>query len=124
MTLSFGLLANADEPDEPAEPEVEAKKFRHVVLFKFKDEVTKDQVTMIEKAFAELPNKIKTIIDFEWGTDVSQEGLSQDFTHCFVVTFKDQAGLDVYLPHEDHQAFVAMLKPSLDKVLVVDYVTR
>ena len=32
--------------------------------------------------------KVDTIHDFEWGTDISVENLSQGFTHCFLVTFK------------------------------------
>jgi quinol monooxygenase YgiN len=96
--------------------------YRHVVLFKFKDSATPEQVQSIEKAFAELAGKIDTVKAFEWGTNVSPEGHNDGFTHCFFVTFADKAGLEVYLPHADHQAFVAKLKPILDKVCVVDYV--
>lgn len=96
--------------------------YRHVVLFKFKDTATPEQVQSIEKAFAELAGKIDTVKAFEWGTNVSPEGHNDGFTHCFFVGFADKAGLEVYLPHADHQAFVAKLKPILDKVCVVDYV--
>jgi hypothetical protein len=96
--------------------------YRHVVLFKFKDSATPEQVQSIEKAFAELATKIDTVKAFEWGTNVSPEGLNDGFTHCFFVGFADKAGLEVYLPHAEHQAFVAKLKSILDKVCVVDYV--
>ena len=55
---------------------------------------------------------------------MSPEGLNDGFTHCFFVTFADKAGLDAYLPHAEHQAFVAKLKPVLDKACVVDYVAK
>lgn len=98
---------------------------RHVVLFKFKDDASKEQVKKIEKAFGQLKSKIPTIIDYEWGdTTISAEKLNDGFTHCFVVTFKDMAGLKTYMPHPAHKAFVALLKPSLDKVLVVDFVAK
>ena len=97
--------------------------YRHVVLFKFKDDAPTEKVDAIVKAFGELKNQIPTIIDYEWGPNVSPEGLDDGFTHCFFVSFKDKAGLDVYLPHSAHKEFVEMLKPQLDKVLVVDYVT-
>ena len=97
---------------------------RHVVMFKFKDSATKEQITSIEKAFAARPKKINTITAYEWGTNVSKENKSQGFTHCFVVTFKDQAGLDVYTPHPAHKAFVAQLLPILDKVLVLDFIAQ
>ena len=100
---------------------MEAKVLRHVVLFKFLDNVNKESVARIEAAFLELKNKIPQIVSIEWGTNVSPEGLSQDFTHCFFVTFHSEADRDVYLPHPEHQAFGSLLGPYLDKVLVVDY---
>jgi hypothetical protein len=94
---------------------------RHVVLFKFKEGTTTTQVSAIEEAFRALPGKIDAIRDFEWGTDVSVEGRADGFTHCFFVTFKSAEDRDAYLPHPDHKAFGAILRPHLDKVLVVDY---
>jgi hypothetical protein len=81
-------------------------------------------VRAIERAFVALPGKIPAIADFEWGTDVSVENIAQGFTHCFVVTFQDAAARDAYLPHPAHVAFGAILRPCLDRVLVVDYVAR
>lgn len=100
---------------------MEEKVLRHVVLFKFLDSVNKESIALIEEAFMELKNKIPTIVSIEWGTNVSPEGLSQNFTHCFFVTFHSEADRDAYLPHPDHQAFGRLLSPYLDKVLVVDY---
>jgi lysophospholipase L1-like esterase len=97
---------------------------RHVVLFKFKEGTTPEQVRSIEQAFAGLPAKIDTIIDFEWGTDVSIEGKSKGFTHGFLVTFRDEAGRAVYLPHPAHEAFVKLVVPHIEDVLVFDYWTH
>ena len=94
---------------------------RHVVMFKFKEGTTAEQVKQIEQAFAALPGKIDTIIGFEFGTDVSVEGKSKGFTHCFLVTFRDEAGRAVYLPHPAHDAFVKLVVPHVEDVLVVDY---
>ncbi len=98
--------------------------YRHIVLFKFKDSASNEQVVAIENAFRALPAQIDSVQDFEWGTNVSPEGLADGFTHCFFGTFADRAALDVYLPHPAHQAFIELLKPQLDKVLVVDYVAQ
>ncbi|MBN1510329.1 MAG: Dabb family protein [Sedimentisphaerales bacterium] len=97
---------------------------RHVVLFKFKDGTTPEQVNKIEQAFAALPNKIKGIVRFEWGTDVSPEGKAQGFTHCFLLTFRSEADRDAYLPHPAHKEFGSIVGPHLDKVCVVDYWTK
>lgn len=98
--------------------------YRHVVLFKFKDTASKEQIKAVEDAFRELPKQVNTITDFEWGTNVSPEGKDEGFTHCFFVTFKDKAGLEVYLPHPAHKEFGSKLKGLIDKVLVVDFVAQ
>jgi quinol monooxygenase YgiN len=115
LTAAFALMTASPAADAP---------YRHVVFFKFKESATREQVQSIEKAFAELAKKVETVKGFEWGTNVSPEGLNDGFTHCFLVTFADKAGLEVYLPHPEHDAFVAKLKPLLDKVCVVDYVAK
>ncbi len=97
---------------------------RHVVLFKFKEGTTAEQVRKIESDFCALPSKIDAIHDFEWGTDIGTQNLSQGFTHCFVVTFLNEADRDKYLPHPAHKEFAELLRPQLDKVLVVDYWTK
>ena len=98
--------------------------YRHVVLFKFKDNAAPADVKKIEDAFIALEARIPQIQEFEWGTNVSPEGLANGFTHCFLVTFKSKADLEIYLPHPDHKAFVDLLGPVLDKVLVFDYVAK
>lgn len=100
------------------------KQLRHVVLFKFKEGSTTAEIKKVEDAFRALPAKIKEIKGFEWGTNNSPENLNQEFTHCFFVTFDSEKGREAYLPHPAHKAFVEVLKPHLDKVLVIDYWAR
>ena len=104
-------------------PETPAR-LKHVVLFKFKDDATPSNVKKVEDAFRALPGKINTVKDFEWGINNSPEGLNQGFTHCFLVTFDDDKGRQTYLVHPDHLAFVEVLKPYLDKALVIDYLAN
>ena len=99
-------------------------RVRHVVLFKFKDGTTPEQVQAIEKAFLLLPAEVEEIRDLEWGTDMSIESLAAGYTHCFLVTFDTPDARDAYLPHPAHQDFGKQLKPILDKVLVIDYVAK
>ncbi|MBK8093849.1 MAG: Dabb family protein [Verrucomicrobiaceae bacterium] len=115
LALTVMMISNVAAAEAP---------YRHVVFFKFKEGATAEQVQGIEKAFGELAKKIETVKAFEWGTNVSPEGLADGFTHCFLVTFADKAGLEAYLPHAEHQVFVSKLKPLLDKVCVLDYVAR
>lgn len=97
------------------------KMLRHVVMFKFKDEATAANVKSVEDAFLLLPGKINTIKDFEWGTNNSPEKLNEGLTHCFFVTFSSEKDRDDYLVDPAHKAFVEVLKPFLDKVVVMDY---
>ena len=99
-------------------------KLRHVVLLRFKGDTSKADIKAIEKSFCELPEKIDSIVDLEWGTNVSKEGLDDRFTHCFLVTFEDEKGREKYLPHPAHKAFVKKLLPLVDKAFVVDYVAK
>jgi hypothetical protein len=99
----------------------EGRVLRHAVFFKFKDSSTDEQVRDVVDAFRVLPSKIDTIVDFEWGINNSPEGLNDEFTHCFLLSFKDDAGRAVYLPHEAHKAFGDVLRPHMDKVFVIDY---
>lgn len=100
------------------------KLLRHVVLVKFKPDLSKEQIKEVVDAFAELPKKIDSIEAFEWGTDNSPEMLAQGFTHCFLLTFRDEAGRDKYLPHPEHEKFKELALQRIAGVLVVDYWTK
>jgi hypothetical protein len=95
---------------------------RHVVHFKFKKDATPEQIKQVTDEFAKLPEKIRVIDTFEWGTNVSPEGLDQGYTHCWLLSFRSEKDRDFYLHHSDHVAFGAMVKPLLEGVHVVDFV--
>jgi hypothetical protein len=94
---------------------------RHVVLFRWKPETSAEKIREIEEAFRALPAKIPQVTGFEWGRDVSVGGFSQGYTHCFVVSFASETDRDIYAPHPDHAAFIALSRPHVDGLLVVDY---
>lgn len=94
---------------------------RHAVFFSFKEEASDEDVQSVADAFAALPSKIDAIIDFSWGTNNSPEGLDDGFTHCFLLTFQDEAGRAKYLPHPDHKAFGDVLRPHMKDVFVIDW---
>lgn len=103
---------------EPADPN---KVLRHAVFFSFKEGSSPDQVDEVVRAFAELPSKVDAIIDFEWGVNNSPEKHDDGFTHCFLLTFRDAAGREAYLPHPAHKAFGDVLRPHMKDVFVIDY---
>jgi len=97
---------------------------RHVVAFKFKDTATPDQIKEIENAFRALKHKIPEVVSLEWGTNVSKENRDKGFTHCFIVTFKDEKSRDTYLVHPEHKKFVDLALPSVADVFVLDILAR
>lgn len=96
----------------------------HVVHFKFKADATPAQIANVEKGFAALKGKISEVQTLEWGTDISPEKLSDGFTHCWVLTFKNEKDRDAYLVHPAHKAFVEIVLPVIEKPLVVDFIPR
>jgi hypothetical protein len=117
----FIIMAMTTNSQAQQATQTSGKLLRHAVLFKFKDASAAADVKKVEDAFRALPSKIKEIKDFEWGLNNSPENLNQGFTHCFFVSFASEADRAVYLPHPAHKAFVDVLGPHLDKVLVIDY---
>ena len=95
---------------------------RHVVLYRWKTETPPEKIREIEEAFGALPAQIPEIAGFEWGRDVSVQGLNDGFTHCFVVSFASERERDIYAPHPAHTAYIALSKPHADRIMVLDYV--
>ena len=135
MLLLFFSVACQQKPEkEQAEipaaktmntAETKERLLRHVVIFKFKEESSEADVNKLNNAFNELAGNIPVVQDFEWGLNDSPENFHQDFTHCYLLTFKSEEDRDsVYTPHPKHQAFVQSLQPHLEKVFVVDYWTN
>lgn len=123
MKYIFALLAMIATTSSAvtAQNAQQGKMLRHVVIFKFKETSSASDVKKVEDAFRALPGRIKEINAFEWGTNNSPENLAQGFTHCFFVSFKSEKDRETYLPHPAHKEFVEILKPHLDKVMVIDY---
>ncbi len=114
LTLGFVFSTSIAKEESP-------QVLRHLVLYKFKDDVPAAQVQEVIDTFCGLPVKIDAIIGFEHGPNISQEGKSDGFTYGFQVTFRDEAGLAAYLKHPAHDAYVQVVKNRREKVLVFDY---
>lgn len=123
-TTLLGVVMAISSLSEATAEEKPAKTLRHIVLYKFKDELKPQQVQEVIDAFAALPKKIDTVVGFEHGTNVSPEGKSEGLTHCFVVSFRDEKGRDAYLVHPAHLEYVKLAKERREKVVVFDYWTK
>ena len=125
LTAFLMNTENATAQDKEHAKEAHAGAYRHVVIFKFKDDAPAAKVTEIVEAFKALKTKLPAIQSLEWGTNVSPENLNQGFTHVFTLTFANKAALENhYLKEPAHKEFGAMLGGVLDKAFVVDYVAQ
>ncbi len=98
-----------------------ARQLRHVVCFKFRDGVSASDQDKVETEFCALKTKIPCIVDLEWGTNSSHEGLNKGLTHCFILTFASDQDRDAYLVDSAHLEFVEIIKQHSDDVMVIDF---
>ncbi|KAL2530684.1 putative protein Pop3 [Forsythia ovata] len=101
--------------------EVKSGVVKHILLGKFKDGISEEQIQEYIKGYANLVNLVPTMKAFRWGKDVSNENMHQGFTHVFESTFDSTEGIAEYVAHPDHVKYANILLSQLEKVLVVDY---
>jgi hypothetical protein len=87
---------------------------KHVVLMKFKKDASPERIKEIFAALGNLRGQFQGLMDFAGGTYASGEGLNRGYTHGFVMTFRDAACRDMYLPDPAHKRVVNMLLPELE----------
>jgi hypothetical protein len=92
----------------------------HIVLLKPKPDVDPAAIAALWTGLGGLTRSIPGIERLVVGENVSPEGKDLGFTLGFVMTFRDLAALDVYLPHPDHVAVVPLVQAVADDVLVFD----
>ncbi len=100
------------------------RKLRHVVAFKFKPQITPEQMQKATADFHKLKAKIPQIIEFEGGADIAFQKKDGKYTHCFVVTVSNEKDLATYGEHPVHKAFSKSVDPLLAEVMIVDYWTE
>ncbi len=94
----------------------------HVVIIKWKDDVTPAKREELMAQFRGLQTQIPGIHSIEEGRDISTEKLQKDFNHAVIVTFEDQPHRDMYLTHPAHVAFKDKALPLVADLLVLDFV--
>lgn len=98
-----------------------SRPVKHIVLVRFKADAVPAKIAELFEKLHGLQSLIPGIRDLSSGPNSSPEGLSQGYTHAFVLTFDNAAARDAYLPHPSHQVVVALIVPLLESVAVVDY---
>jgi len=94
---------------------------RHFGIFKFKPGVSAGQIETCCSAMKGMVGRIPGLLDVEFGPYDSPEGLNEDFTHGFIMTFDSAESRDRYLPHREHERVKEVVVPCLDRVIVFDF---
>lgn len=80
---------------------------RHVALFRWKPQTSAEDVSKIEAALHQLPDKIPCLQSYRFGRDLGIQDGNADF--AVVADFVDEEGLRTYAEHPEHQAILKQL---------------
>lgn len=118
--ITLFLIASCNSTQKNQLP-VQQKKLQHIVLIKFKQTTTPQELKAIEKGAYTL-KKIAGVKNLNYSENVSPERLNKGYTHSLTMYFENEKDRDeVYLPHPIHQEFVKFFVPFTTDVLVYDY---
>lgn len=96
--------------------------FRHVVMFRFRDDASPAARAAVFDGLAALPAQIDEIRSYVFGTDA---GLRPDnFDAALVADFASPESFATYVAHPAHQAFVVdVLTPAVATRHAVQFLT-
>ena len=119
LSVFIGICScNNQSVEDNNTQDASQKMLKHIVLFKFNDDLSAEQLKEIEETFAALPSQITEIKTFEWGTEIN---LERNFSHCFTLGFESEADLEVYAVHPAHKSLGEMVSGKTKAVSIVDY---
>ena len=118
----FGIIVAALAlPLKSASDDAPLRGVRHLVLFDIKRGYEVSIVSAFDALSAELISS-DAMIAYERGTQNSPEGLGNNLSHAFTLTFEDESQRDQYLTHPLHLQFIqSHVEGNLDSVTVFDY---
>jgi hypothetical protein len=92
-----------------------------MVVERFKDGVPAEKITGLFAQLAALQQVIPGIEHFSGGPYASPERLNQGFTHGFLMTFRDAAARDAYLPHPEQERVKQAILPHVEDIIAFDF---
>jgi hypothetical protein len=116
LSFAFLLLLSGCHKDK-------GTGLNHLVMFKFTEATTQDQIDEFTQEFVSLKHRIPGILAFDYGVNNSPEKLNNGFTHIYTLSFADNAARDAYLIHPEHVKFTEYAGKTgiIQEVFVLDY---
>lgn len=97
---------------------------RHIVLVKFKPDVSDGTIDKIFSELHDIKDKLPGVLSITSGKSESPEKIERGYMHGFVADFADWDTLAAYQAHPDHKAVGAQLVANavggIDGILVLD----
>jgi hypothetical protein len=88
-------------------------------MWNYKEQVPPEERARLEAELAALPSKVPTLRALHYGPVTG--GRNHSFSHCFVMLFDNQAGLEAYNTHPDHVHFATTFREACATQVVVDF---
>jgi len=93
---------------------------RHVVMFRWVDGTTDEQIAAVSEGLAELPGLMPEIRRYEFGADLALAEGNLDFV--VVADFDDVDAYISYRDNADHQSLIAqVIRPVIAERVAVQY---
>ena len=87
--------------------------FRHVIMFRWKDEATEEQKQAVRDCLAALPRDIPEIRSWQFGDDVRL--YPESFHFVLIADFDD---VTAYTRYRDHPIHLRMIEEHVNPILV------
>ncbi|WP_223275550.1 Dabb family protein [Paenibacillus elgii] len=98
------------------------KMFEHIVLLKFKPDVSNTEKEDAVKRAYSFKGNIPGIVDLSAGINMTEEIVHmQGFTLGIRVTFENQQACRNYIQHPLHQDLLQSIGPFVEGIVVMDY---
>ena len=96
------------------------EKTVHIVLFKFKEGTTIQEIQSLKHEILKQKNIIPGLLEISFGEDST--GRAKGFTHAEVAVFEDNEFLEKFNKSDYHAQLIdKYIKPILFEILVLDY---
>ena len=90
----------------------------HILLYKFKHGI--DRIDEHLKVISKFKNNTEGLIDLKCGRNIGYDPL-KEFTHGFIMFFKNLESMDKYNHSEAHNDLVNLFKWDIENKKVIDF---
>ena len=101
----------------------------HIVLFRFKSNVTPEEIKLVFNSICTLAQKFQGVKNFSWGPNTNKEGYDQGYEYGLFLQFDSIATRSAYQNHPYNQKIsqeivIPMLCKKENPALVFDFDTE